>query len=247
MPSLILATTTPGEPEVFRSLQGEGHRIGKPSVFIRLSNCNLACQWCDSAYTWRFGEELPHRLAVTYDREAEQVTMAPMDVASRIVDVAGRCRHLVITGGEPLLQQRALIQLCDDLGHDWHVEVETNGTIAIIPTLDPYVDQLYVSPKLKHSGNDDTKRMNVRAMGKFAMDERAWFKFVIASPDDMDEAEELITRFNLPHERVMLMPEGTDSDTLRKRQAWLGNVCLERGYGMSDRLQIHLYGDKRGV
>src|SRR5690606_25665181 len=74
---LALATTIPGEPEIFASLQGEGASAGKPCAFIRLSRCNLACQWCDPPYTWHFdGDNRPHRGGETYDRKANQVMLS---------------------------------------------------------------------------------------------------------------------------------------------------------------------------
>jgi 7-carboxy-7-deazaguanine synthase len=94
---LTLATITPGEPEIFASLQGEGPSAGRPCTFVRLSRCNLACNWCDTAYTWRFTE---------FDRKANQIALDEADVAARIMAL-GQDR-LVITGGEPLLQGAAL-------------------------------------------------------------------------------------------------------------------------------------------
>ena len=97
---LTLATTTPGEPEIFASLQGEGPSIGRPVAFVRLSRCNLACTWCDTAYTWRFeGDNRPHRDDLVFERKANQVVLDEADVAARIMAL-GQDR-LVITGGEP--------------------------------------------------------------------------------------------------------------------------------------------------
>ncbi len=97
---LTLAATTPGEPEIFASLQGEGRSAGLPCTFVRLSRCNLACTWCDTAYTWRFTG------VSAFDRKANQIVLSEQDVAERITALGGN--RLVITGGEPLLQGAAL-------------------------------------------------------------------------------------------------------------------------------------------
>ena len=119
---LVLATTTPGEPgsealaepEIFASLQGEGPSTGKPCAFVRLSRCNLACTWCDTAYTWRFeGDNRPHRDGIAYERAANQVTLTEADAAARIAAL-GQSR-LVVTGGEPLLQAGALARMLEHL------------------------------------------------------------------------------------------------------------------------------------
>src|SRR3546814_18916937 len=69
---LTLATTTPGEPEIFASLQGEGPSAGTPVEFVRLSRCNIACVWCDTAYPWPFeGDNRPHRPGTTLSRKAQ--------------------------------------------------------------------------------------------------------------------------------------------------------------------------------
>ena len=81
----------------------------------------------------------------------------------------------------------------------------------------------------------------------FAADPRAFFKFVIAAPEDVAEVLELQRRYRFKPGQVFLMAEGTDSLTQRERQAWLAPLCLEHGFRMSDRLHIHLYGDTRGT
>ncbi|MEZ5688076.1 MAG: 7-carboxy-7-deazaguanine synthase QueE [Caenibius sp.] len=242
--ALTLATTTPGEPELFASLQGEGPSAGVPVAFVRLSRCNLACQWCDTAYTWRFtGDNRPHRDGTSYDRAANQITLDETDVAARIAAL-GQSR-LVVTGGEPLLQGAALAKMLAHLP-DMAVEVETNGTVAPHPALDPLIAQYNVSPKLAHSGNPADIALIPERLRAFAADARAWFKFVIGEPQDVAEVLDLQQRYALPPARIFLMAEGTDSATLRERQQWLSDLCLNHGFRMSDRLHIHLYGDTRG-
>ena len=242
---LVLATTDPGEPEIFASLQGEGPSQGRPSTFVRLSRCNLACQWCDTAYTWRFtGDNRPHRDDLAFDRGNNQVTLAEEDTAARIAAL-GQDR-LVITGGEPLLQAPALARMLAHLPA-MHVEIETNGTVAPHPALDPLVHQYNVSPKLAHSGNPAELALVPERLAAWAADPRAFFKFVVASPADVDEVLALQGSYAIPGERVFLMGEGTDSVTLRERERWLSDLCLRHGFRLSDRLHIHLYGDTRGT
>jgi len=248
--TLALATTTdsddsPGEPEIFAALQGEGPSAGRPSAFVRLSRCNLACQWCDTAYTWRFtGDNRPHRDETAYDRAANQLLLEESEVAARIAAL-GQDR-LVVTGGEPLLQAPALARLLKLLEMP-HVEIETNGTVAPTPALDALVDQYNVSPKLAHSGNPANLALIPERLAAFAADPRAFFKFVIAAPEDCAEVLAITTQYAIPSGQVFLMPEGRDSETLRSRERWLGDICLQHGFRLSDRLHIHLSGDTRGT
>lgn len=246
---LVLAATTPGEPEIFASLQGEGASIGRPSTFVRLSRCNLACQWCDTAYTWRFiGDNRPHRSGLAHDRAANQVPLDVAEVAARVLALGPD--RLVLTGGEPLLQAAALVQLVGLVRQErptFHVEIETNGTVAPPPALDALVDQYNVSPKLAHSGNPADLALLPERLGAWAADPRALFKFVVATPADLDEIGALAERHAIDPARLFVMPEGTDSATLRERSCWLAPAALEAGWRFTDRLHIHLYGDTRGT
>ena len=243
--ALILATDDTGGPEIFASLQGEGPSAGMPVAFVRLSRCNLACTWCDTAYTWRWeGDNRPHRDDKVFERKANQVTMEVADVAERIAALGQK--RLVITGGEPLLQAGKLAELLNLLP-DISVEIETNGTIAAPARLDIRVDQYNVSPKLAHSGNDPELALIPERLDAYATDPRAFFKFVIAEPADVEEVLALKRRYRFRPGQVFLMPEGTDSATLREREQWLSEMCLQHGFRMSDRLHIHLYGDSRGT
>ena len=243
--NLVLATDDSGGPEIFASLQGEGPSVGLPVAFVRLSRCNLACTWCDTAYTWRFeGDNRPHRDGIAFERKANQVTLSPEDTAARIAALGQK--RLVITGGEPLLQAGALAEMLAHLP-DISVEIETNGTVAPPARLDIRVDQYNVSPKLAHSGNPADLALLPERLDAWASEPRAFLKFVVASPEDVAEVVALQQRYRFRPGQVFLMPEGTDSATLRERQAWLSELCLKHGFRMSDRLHIHLYGDTRGT
>lgn len=245
MADLVLATDDTGGPEIFASLQGEGPSMGKPVAFIRLSRCNLACTWCDTAYTWAFeGEERPHRDGVTYERAANQVKLSPGKAAAKVAALGQK--RIVITGGEPLLQCGPLADMLAILP-DIEVEIETNGTVRPSAHVDIRVDQYNVSPKLAHSGNAAELALIPERLDFYASDPRAFFKFVVASPQDVEEVDALQREYRIPKERLFLMAEGTDSNTLRTRQMWLSTLCLTKGYRMSDRMHIHLYGDTRGT
>lgn len=243
---LILATTTPGEPEIFASLQGEGPSIGRPSTFVRLSRCNLACRWCDTAYTWRFaGDNRPHVDDLVFERGANQITLDECEVATRIAALGPD--RLVITGGEPLLQGAALAQMIAALPRPFHIEVETNGSVAPHPALDRLVHQFNVSPKLAHSGNPQDLALVPERLAAWAKDHRAFFKFVVTTPQDLEEIAALAEAHAIPPERLYVMPEGRDPAALVERGRWLAAETLARGWRYTDRLHIHLYGDTRGT
>lgn len=242
---LTLATTTPGEPEIFASIQGEGASMGKPCTFVRLSRCNLACVWCDTAYTWRFeGDNRPHHDDEAYARSANQVTLSEEETAARIAALGQH--RLVITGGEPLLQGPALARMIAHLP-DTHIEIETNGTVPPSPALDALVDQYNVSPKLAHSGNPADLALPPERLAHWAAEPRAWFKFVIAEPADLDQVIAIQQAHAIQPARIFLMPEGRDSETVRTRSRWLAQICSDREFNLSDRLHIHLFGDTRGT
>lgn len=223
--------------------------MGRPSTFVRLSRCNLACVWCDTAYTWRFeGDNRPHRDDLAFERQANQIALGEQDVAQRIAALPPD--RLVVTGGEPLLQGAALARMIghlDTLRPGMHVEIETNGTVAPHPALGPLVHQYNVSPKLAHSGNPAELALVPERLAAWAAEPRAWFKFVVASPEDVAEVRALQQAHAIAPKRVFLMPEGRSSDVLRARSVWLADICAQSGYRFSDRLHIHLWGDTRGT
>lgn len=232
--------------EVFGpTLQGEGPSLGRPAVFLRLAGCNLHCSWCDTKYTWDWAN---------YDKAVEVHPMTPDDVAVELVAhrPAGDQPLLVVSGGEPMLQQAALGDLANRLNGYFRIEVETAGTMAPTdPQWDGWVSRYVVSPKLAHSGNDPAKALRTGALRAFAERARMFggvaFKFVCAEPADLDEVAALINVAGLDGAPVYIMPEGTDPATLSTRLADLADAVIARGWYLTPRLHIALWGQKRGV
>lgn len=241
-------------PEIFHTIQGEGVSVGAPAVFIRASRCNLHCVWCDTDHTWNFeGTPWPHEkeaLPGYAKHRKTEVTceIEPLEAAARILTYG--CPRTVITGGEPLLQESAFLEM---IGHvrerqpEHQFEVETNGTRIPSPAFHEAVNQFNVSPKLANAGMPESLRLNAAALRFFAASPKAWFKFVVAEPTDLEEIEALLTAHALPRSRVLLMPEGRTCADLDRHAIWLAETCRDRGFRFCDRLHIRLWGDKRGV
>jgi 7-carboxy-7-deazaguanine synthase len=216
--------------EIFHSLQGEGMLVGVPSVFVRVSGCNLRCKWCDTPYTsWMpEGDELSH----------EQILSA----------IRGyKAEHVVITGGEPMLFA-PVVRLSKEL--PMHVTIETAGTVY----QPVQCDLMSISPKLAHStpsgewaARHEQTRYQPDILRRLMAEFNYQLKFVVSSPKDMDEVDRMVTELGATGERVILMPEGTRPEVTRERGLWLAEICKREGYRYSPRLHVDLWGDKRGV
>ncbi len=241
-------------PEIFHTIQGEGPSAGCPAVFIRASRCNLHCVWCDTDHTWNFeGTPWPHEKDAVpgytkHRKSGVTLDLAPAEAARRIL--AFGCPRVVITGGEPLLQETEFLEMIHLIRAempDCLFEVETNATRVPSPAFANAVDQFNVSPKLANSGVAEALRLNEAALRFFAESPKAWFKFVVARPPDLVEIQSLRVRYELPHSRILLMPEGRTSAELDRHAPWLAETCRELGFRFCDRLHIRLWGDRRGV
>lgn len=222
--------------EVFDSLQGEGVNTGKPCRFIRLALCNLHCHYCDTKYTWDFQQ-------FDYEREVRELPLAEL---SRLIDTAPSA-HVVITGGEPLLQQRALGAALAQVSPQVFIEVETNGTRVPSDALRARVNQWNVSPKLSGAGDPAELRLKPEALQALRDTGRAYLKLVVRSALDRDEAEALRERFAFERERTLLMPEASTREELGQRSGEVAAWSQALGVRFSTRLHLALWGGRRGT
>jgi 7-carboxy-7-deazaguanine synthase len=240
------------------TVQGEGAAAGRHCLFLRLANCNLECTWCDTPYTWAYSKtkmdkhiSAGKRSGEPYDKAEEIRKMSPEQVYEALIqvwDIISKPTIIVISGGEPMMQQFKLIPLLEMLRRiNCEVHIETAGTIMPHPDFDRYVTQYNVSPKLQHSGNVLSKRYKKDVLKYFAScARRAWFKFVVMPYAGMDgqdfwEIDSMVTEIGINPRHVMIMPEGNNIQiNIDGAQSW-AQMAIDRGYGISFRTHILLW------
>lgn len=241
-------------PEIFYTIQGEGKNIGKPSIFIRLSLCNLYCFWCDTDYTWNwentnFKHQNDSNKAYKKFKKGDNIIkMTNEEILEQLKKYP--CENLVITGGEPLVQKKDLLGLLQYLKaykDTYHIEFETNGTIIPDEKLDALTDQYNVSVKLANSLVSEKERIEAEAIRFFAQSPKSNFKFVLDTPQDFEEVEKIVKDFDIDAKKVYLMPQASKVQVLQAKQQGLVELCKTKGFNYTDRLHILIYGDKRGV
>lgn len=222
--------------EIFDSLQGEGVNVGTPCRFVRLALCNLHCHYCDTKYTWDFAR-------FDYEHEVREASL--QSVVQQLAEAPAG--HVVVTGGEPLLQQRALAKVFERVPAELFVEIETNGTRVPLPSLLARVNQWNVSPKLASAGDSEALRIRPDALVALRDSGRAYLKLVVKSEQDRDEAEALRERFGFARERTLLMPEAATPEELHARSPEVAAWSQALSVRFSSRLHVTLWGGRRGT
>jgi 7-carboxy-7-deazaguanine synthase len=223
--------------EIFYSVQGEGLLLGVPSVFVRTTGCNLRCRWCDSPYT-------------SWAPQGESLTIG--EVLARVAEFPSR--HVVVTGGEPLLAA-GIEDLCGRLQEEgYHITLETAATV-----FQPVAcDLASLSPKLSNStphereegrfaARHEELRLQPDVIRSFLERCEYQLKFVLDKPADVAEVLALLEQLpNVDRSRVLLMPQGITAAEVQQRGLWLVEACKKHGFRYCPRLHIDLYGNQRG-
>jgi len=212
--------------EIFQTIQGEGPNMGKPAIFLRLAGCNLRCDFCDTKYSWKHGKKMDNEQIIELFKKVSP------------------CRLLVVTGGEPMLQQGKMGEQLVGFLHEVReredlciedIEVETNGTL--LPNQDMYwnTDSLVISPKIF---TEDSAKLFDRIWNECP--DIISVKLVIGTKKEFQEQINWIGKMvkaPIISQDIFVMPKGTDNRTLKKKAKWIIPICIQQGFRFSPRLQ----------
>ncbi len=235
------------------TIQGEGSASGQHCLFLRVYGCNLECSFCDTPYTWADTPEkaAKTRLGFQFDKNDPILGQKLINEEEVLLELKTfwdwqeRPTIIVVTGGEPLMQQRELIPVMDALrAYGNKIHVETAGTIKPLGIFNQHVTQYNVSPKLASSGNRLSKRRKLEALHELVATRNAWFKFVLTADtwrEDLEEVDEIVDSIHIDPRRVMLMPEGETPEANIRAARLFAQAAVDRGYGISFRTHILIW------
>jgi len=227
------------------TFQGEGSTVGKICAFVRVSGCNLTCSWCDTPFTW----DWKGKNGVVYDPKEETTGMYPEQILFQLKQMElPKQAHIVISGGEPTVQQTKLLILMKMIKTQLKlkIEIETNGTVLIKDEeFFKYVDYINCSPKLTNSGMTLEKTIKPEVLKQYKTKAKnITFKFVVNDEKDLDEVDLIVKENKLRN--VYIMPEGKNSKDHFLNMHKLTPTILKRGYNLTHRLHTLLWNDERG-
>jgi len=262
-----------GSPETdFKTsltVQGEGKFQGVPSLFMRLTSCNLRCIFTNN-------NGIPNTCDTPYSSFKPEVNVMEVKTIAKIIrNNIGKAKHLVITGGEPTFQVKGLLSLMKELGDLGLIyTIETNGSIYS-EELFKNLDLISFSPKLESSNptrekidvlnlrmsdfyikrHDLVRKRSIQTVKRVLENYKKWdtqiqVKFVVTGEEDLECIKREFTN-NIPElkpEHIYLMPEGITEEELKEKSLWVVEKCIENGFNYCPRLHVELFGSaKRSV
>jgi 7-carboxy-7-deazaguanine synthase len=228
--------------ESFISIQGEGKTVGTPAVFWRFSGCPFTCVWCDTVEVWRQGTRYSY--PDLYDHFQKLGHFSRLNHHSH---------HLVITGGDPLLQQGQIVEFLDycalrgERVDDWYIECENQAFLKPDQRFVDYVSLWNISPKLSNSGMSEDKRTIPSVVEFYVNRCQAIFKFPISGIADLLEVLAYQRRFSIQSGRIWLMPVCSSREQHEAKGKEVAEICIQHGLKFSPRLQLVLWDASVGV
>lgn len=249
---------------VFYTLEGEGEYIGWPSVFMRLSMCNLTCIGfksedapfgCDSYVSWSKKNKMTfEEIASFFEKHGYH---------ERLREGA----LLKITGGEPFIQQKNLLEFVNFIHARWGfgdfglvsgvtieeirkprllIDFETNATLMPDPEWTEsgkWSCTFTTSPKLSNNGDPADKRFKPDVL-RYLVEQNACFKFVARKESDLDEVfEKYINNpeIKVPRDRIWVMPMCGSRKELTEVGPVVADICKKHGFKFSNRLHLQVW------
>lgn len=214
--------------KLYASIQTKGLRPGKPAIFLKLGTCNFKCPFCDSPQTWNFEKYS------RYDNLRFVFIEEIISAIKSLLRLNPGIRTVVITGGEPLLQQgifpfgALLKKLKKELSI--LIEIETNGSILPLRKIRTYVDTWNVSLKLSNSGMKKGMLINIQAINFFRKLLSTSFNIVITDIKDLLEINEIVTVNKIDASKVSISPFAKDTKSLIEMYKQIFVFCKSNGY-----------------
>lgn len=220
--------------EVFKTIQGEGILTGVVSVFVRFAGCNLRCKWCDEK--------------ASQDFDAGQ----NLSISELLIKMKKyKCKNVVITGGEPLLQVD-IVDFTKQLKKEgYFITIETNTTLK----KKVVCDLVSMSPKLSNSAyykaniNKFNKiRLNIDAIKYYIKNYNYQIKFVVSSEIDIKEIKKVLSKIkNYDKSMILMMPLASSRKQLYNIQKKIVKIGIENNLRYCNRLQLQIWGKGKEV
>lgn len=243
-----MSTLFLSDDKIFFTLEGEGKYIGQPSVFMRMSMCNLTCQGfksaaspygCDSFVSWSVKNKLVYEeIAKMFEAEGYDTHLKNNAI-------------LKYTGGEPFIQQKALLEFTEFIVKRWgfvpRIDFETNATILPLSKwIIDYNATFTTSPKLSCNGDPIEKRYVQHVLEWHAMEAydggRSTFKFVISNEKDVEEVfENYINKFEISKQNVWFMPMCGSREEHIAVAPYVADLAKKHDVNFSPRLHLLLW------
>ena len=234
------------DDKVFYTIEGEGEFVGKPSVFMRMSMCNLTCigfsspdspNGCDSFISWSVKNKMTF----------EEIFEIMED--NNYVEHLRNKEILKLTGGEPLIQQKQLLKFVEAFTERYGfipvIDFETNATLFPDEAwIHEWCATFTTSPKLKSNGDPEEKTYKPDVL-KWHTDHNSGFKFVITSDKDIEEIWKKYVEddknINVPLDRIWFMPCCGSREEHIKNALVVAEYAKAMHVNFSPRLQLVIW------